>query len=97
MPRPQRRRDDRPRFEGGAQYIDEEAGDRSGKGRGPGLALVTILAVLVLLMPVLWSIGMLDAYTQRLGTAVLAGLWIVWGIVLVLFGWSLWSLWRRAA
>lgn len=104
MARPARRRDDAPRrrrrrppFDGGSQYVEEEAGDRPGRVRGPGLLVVTVLAVLSLLMPVLWGIGQIEAIGRFLSDAALIGLWVVWGIVVVLFGWSLWSLWRRAA
>lgn len=97
MAGPQRRGDDDPRSDDGSQNVEDDAGDRPGRVRGPGLAIVTVLAVLSLAMPVLWGIGQIEAIGRFLDDDALIGLWIVWGIVVVLFGWSLWSLWRRAA
>lgn len=94
-----RRRDRkrRRRFDGGAEYVDDEAGDRPGRLRGPELLLVTLLGVLMLAMPVAWGIGVLATVGRVLGTGARIGLWLVWGVVVMVFGWSAWSIWRRAA
>lgn len=86
-----------PPFQGGAQNVDHEAGDRPGRGRGPELFLITVLALLALAMPVAWGVGLIATLGEVLGSAALTALWIVWGIVVMLFLWTLWSMWRRAA
>ena len=97
MARPHRRPDHEMPYEGGAQYVEDEAGDRPGRVRGPGLAIVMVLAVLSLALPVLWGAGQLEVIGRYLSDSALVGLWVVWGVVVVLFAWSLWSMWRRAA
>lgn len=97
MARPRRRRNDEPPFDGGSQYVEDEAGDRPGRVRGPGLVVVVILALLSLALPVLWGAGQIEVIGRYLSDAALTALWVVWGIVVVLFAWTLWGMWREAA
>lgn len=86
-----------PPGEGGAEPVTPDPPDTAGKGSGPAMVLVVILAILALAMPVAWGIGALATVGDAVGGAALVMLWIVWAIVVLLFLGSLWAMWRRAA
>lgn len=86
-----------PAYEDGAQPVEEHPGDQPGPGRGPAFVVVALLALASLAMPVAWGIGVLTSVGEHIGEAALTGIWIVWGIVVLLFAWSLWAMWRAAA
>lgn len=86
-----------PEYEDGAQPVEESPADRPGTGRGVLFLVVAVLVVLVLAMPIAWGIGVLATVGGVLGGAALIGLWIVWGIVVLLSAWSAWAIWRGAA
>lgn len=86
-----------PEFEGGSQPVPERPHDHPRASRTVAFALVAILAFLALLMPVLWGLGALAYVGDRVGQGGLIALWIVWAIVFLIFVWTVFSLWRRAA
>ncbi|HLU26513.1 MAG TPA: hypothetical protein VKZ58_12490 [Longimicrobiales bacterium] len=86
-----------PEFEGGSQPVPERPHDHPGTSRAVILAVVAILAFIALVMPVLWGLGALAYLGEQLGPAGSIALWIVWAVVFLIFVWTAFSLWRRAA
>ncbi|HEY8484400.1 MAG TPA: hypothetical protein VIL13_07310 [Longimicrobiales bacterium] len=92
-----RRRIPDPPFDGGAQPVPERPPDEPGRLRAPAFWIVALLAFLSLAMPVAWGLGYLATMSSVLGTAARLVLWMIWLLVVGLFVWIVWSMWRRAA
>jgi len=82
---------------GGGARVPEHPPDTPGSGRTAVLWIVSVLAILVIGVPVAWRLGALVYLGNVLGVAASIAVWVVWAIVFVALVWVGLSMWRRAA
>ncbi|HWV56009.1 MAG TPA: hypothetical protein VNZ57_00935 [Longimicrobiales bacterium] len=82
---------------GGGARVPEHPPDTPGGGRTTMLGLITILAILLIGVPVAWRLGALVFLGDALGAAASVAVWIIWAVILLALVWVGLAMWRSAA